>query len=470
MTDLATLDAMAQAALVASGEVTAAELLESAIARAEAANPALNFMAQKLYDRARAATPAEGPFRGVPFLVKDLHVHIAGERSGEGSNLWNGYIADHDSTIYDRFRKAGLNVFGKTTTPEFGLTVTTESRAYGHTRNPWNLGHSAGGSSGGAACAVAAGVVPIAQASDGGGSIRCPASACGIFGLKPSRGRVPMGPGATEGWLGLSINGMVSWSVRDNAALLDAIHGPEAGARYSAPAPATSFLAAAGRDPGALRVAVMRNAPTGVPVHPEVLAALDAAAALLEGLGHHVEIAQPALDGAALAEALITVIAAATAHDVGWRCRTLGCDSAGDDIERITQMFVHLGSQASGVQLLAANQIFQDAARTMADFLTGFDVILSPVFAQPPIELGKVDLSPPDVATWTANITGYSPFTALANQTGQPAMSLPLGMSSSGLPIGIMAMGRYGEEALLYSLAGQVERAAPWAGRRPPAR
>ncbi len=470
MTDLATLDAMAQAALVASGEVTASELLESAIARAEAADPALNFMAQKLYDRARAATPAEGPFRGVPFLVKDLHIHIAGERTGQGSNLWNGYVADHDSTIYDRFRKAGLNVFGKTTTPEFGLTVTTESKATGLTRNPWNLAHSAGGSSGGAACAVAAGVVPIAQASDGGGSIRCPAAACGIFGLKPSRGRVPMGPRATEGWLGLSINGMVSWSVRDNAAMLDAIHGPEAGSRYTAPALADSFLAAAGRDPGPLRVAVMRSAPTGVPVHPEVLAALDAAAALLEGLGHHVEIAQPALDGAALAEALIAVIASATAHEVGLRCRELGRDNAGDDIELITQMFVHLGQQASGVQLLAANQTFQDAARTVAQFQAGFDVILSPVFAQPPIELGKVDLSPPDVATWTANITGYSPFTALANQTGQPAMSLPLGMSSSGLPIGIMAMGRYGEEALLYSLAGQIERAAPWAGRRPPAR
>jgi amidase len=237
-----------------------------------------------------------------------------------------------------------------------------------------------------------------------------------------------------------------------------------------APAPAGTFLAAAGRDPGPLRVAVMREAPTGVPIDPQVLAALDAAAKLLEGLGHHVEIAQPALPGAALAEAFGAVIAAATAHDVDARCAAAGRESAGDDIETITAMFVHIGRQTSGIQLLAANQLFQDAARLMADFMTGFDIILSPVFARPPIELGKIDLSPTDVATWTAHITGYSPFTALANQTGQPAMSLPLGMSDTGLPIGVMATGRYGEEALLYSLAGQVERAAPWAGRRPPAR
>ncbi len=469
MDELLAHDALGQAQLVASGKASPAELLEAAIARAEATNPALNFMAQPLYDRARAAakTGFSGPFAGAPFLVKDLHIHIAGERSGEGSRLWDGYRPDYTSTVYQRIADAGFNTFGKTTTPELGLTVTTESRATGLTRNPWSLAHSAGGSSGGAACAVAAGVVPMAQASDGGGSIRCPAAACGLFGMKPSRGRVPMGPRITEGWLGLSVVHAISRSVRDSAALLDAIHGADVGSRYTAPAPAQSFLGEVSRDPGRLRVALMIEPLTGVPVDAAVRAATEGAARLLESLGHHVEEARPDLSGAALGEAMVAVLGACTAADVAARLRALGRTDAGDDIETVTQMFVHIGKQTTAVQLLAANDAFQAAAITMAMFLTRYDVILSPVFAQPPIALGKIDLSPTDMAAWTANITGYSPYTALANQTGQPAMSLPLGWSAAGLPIGIMVMGRYGEEGLLYRLAGQIERAAPWAARRP---
>ncbi len=468
--DFADLDALGQAALVASGGASPAELLEAAIARAEASNPSLNFMAQPLYDRARAAakSPFTGPFAGVPFLVKDLHMHIDGERSGEGSRLWNDYRPHYNSTAYDRILASGLNTFGKTTSPELGLTVTTESKATGLTRNPWNLAHSAGGSSGGAACAVAAGVVPIAHASDGGGSIRCPAAACGVFGMKPSRGRMPQGPNVTESWLGLTVAHAVSRSVRDNAALLDALSGPETGSRYVAPAPDGSFLDAMKRDPGRLRIALMIAPLTGVPVHPEVEAATRDAARLLEGLGHHVEEATPDLSGAALGEAMVAVIAACTAADIGNRLKQLGRDDAGDDIETVTQMFAHIGRKTSATQLIAANDLFQHAAIVMARFLTRYDVLLSPVFAHPPIELGKIDMSPPDIASWTANITGYSAYTALANQTGQPAMSLPLAMSSTGLPIGIMATGRYGDEALLYALAAQIERAAPWANRRPP--
>ena len=463
-------DGLAQAEAIARGDTNAAELLEAAIARAEATNPALNFIAQPMFERARDAARNRftGPFAGVPFLVKDLHMAIPGERMGEGSRLWNDVRADYTSTLYSRYLAAGLNTFAKTTTPEFGLTVTTESVATGLTRNPWNLAHSAGGSSGGAACAVAAGTVAMAHASDGGGSIRCPASACGVFGLKPSRGRVPMGPHGTEGWLGLGVVHAVSRSVRDSAALLDASHGPENGSRYAAPGPEFSFLSEVTRAPGRLRIAVMRNAITGVPVHSEVLAVLDDAAQLLDHLGHHVEITQPVLDGAALGEAMIAVLGAATAFDVAKRLAVLGRDSAGDDLEPVTQMFVHLGQATTGVQVMAANARFQLAAITVADFMDGFDIILSPVFAQPPIALGKIDLSPSDMAEWTANILGYSPFTALANWTGQPAMSLPLGMSSTGLPIGVMATGRYGAEELLYRLAGQIERAAPWEGRRPP--
>jgi amidase len=470
MSDFSEYDALGQAELVRTGQASPYELLEAAIARTEAVNPALNFIAQPLYDRARTAAHGSftGPFAGVPFLVKDLHMGIPGERSGEGSNLWSGYRSDYASTLYKRYLAAGLNTFGKTTTPEFGLTVTTESKAYGLTRNPWNLAHSTGGSSGGSACAVAAGVVPIAHASDGGGSIRCPAAACGVFGLKPSRGRVPMGPNGTEGWLGLSVVHAVSRTVRDSAALLDASHGVEAGSRYAAPAPEFTFLSEVGRDPGRLRVALMLKPITGVPVHPEVVAATRATAKLLESLGHYVEEAQPDLDGAALGESMVAVLGSATALEVGERLAASGRSDAGDDIETVTQMFVHIGKQTSGVQVMAANALFQKAAITVATFMSDYDVILSPVFAQPPIELGKIDLSPTDMAAWTANILGYSPFTALCNQTGQPAMSLPLGWSSTGLPIGVMIAGRYGAEGLLYRLAGQIERAAPWAGKRPP--
>ncbi len=473
MDDLLNYDALGQAELIATRQVSPAELLEAVIARAEALNPALNFIAQPLYERARAAAAVSlsssfaGPFAGVPFLVKDLHLHIAGERSGEGSRLWDGYRPDYTSTLFERFTAAGLNTFGKTTTPEMGLTVTTESRATGLTRNPWSLDRSAGGSSGGAACAVATGVVPIAHASDGGGSIRCPASACGVFGLKPSRGRVPMGPHHTESWLGMTVNHAVSRTVRDSAALLDAIHGSEPGSRYTAPAPQGSFLSHAGRDPGSLRVALMLVPPTGVPVDAEVSGATLAAARLLEGLGHHVEEAAPDVDGAGLGTAMTAVIGASTAADVAARLHQLGRIDAGNDIELVTQMWVHIGKSTSALQLLAANDAYQRAAVSVARFQSRYDIILSPVFAQPPIELGRIDLSPLDMAEWTRNILGYSPFTALSNQTGQPAMSLPLGMSAAGLPIGVMATARYGEEALLFSLAGQIERAAPWAGRRP---
>ncbi len=466
-------DATGLAALVAGGQVTPAELLDTAIAATEAANPALNFIAQPLFDRARAAAARggfTGPFAGVPFLVKDLHMAIAGERSGEGSDLFADYRPDYTSTLVDRFAAAGFNTFGKTTTPEFGLTVTTESRAYGRTRNPWHHERSAGGSSGGAAAAVAARVVPAAHASDGGGSIRCPAAACGLFGLKPSRGRVPMGPRVTEGWFGLTVNHAVTRSVRDSAAILDAIHGGEAGSRYVAPTPPRTFLAAAARDPGKLRVALMLAPMTGVPVDPQVVAATRDAARLLESLGHHVEEAAPTLDAAALTDAMTASVGASMAFEVAARCRALGLDGAGDRIETVPQMWVHIGNRTTAVQVAAANMAFQTAAIALADFMADYDVIVSPVFAQPVIGLGAIDLSPPDISRWTANITGYSPFTALANWTGVPAMSLPLAHDRDGVPIGVMVTGRYGAEGLLFALAAQIEAAAPWGARRPAAR
>ncbi|MGL4540943.1 MAG: amidase, partial [Polymorphobacter sp.] len=467
MDDFSKLDGLAQAALVASRQVTAAELLESAIARAEAVNPRLNFMAQKLYDRARKAPVAAGPFAGVPFLVKDLHVDIAGERAGEGSHLWDGYVPAVNSTLFDRYEAAGLVTFGKTTSPELGLTVTTESAAYGLTRNPWDPSRTSGGSSGGAAVAVAAGIVAMASASDGGGSIRAPASCCGVFGLKPSRGRMPSGPQRTEGWLGMSIAHAVTRSVRDSAALLDATHGIELGSRYAAPAPATSFLAATTLAPGKLRIAMMLSPPTGVPVDPEVIAATRATGKLLEDLGHHVEEAQPPLDGAGVAAAFVAVLGVCTAADVDGRAAARGRPIGDGEIEAVTSMFAHIGRKTSGSEIVAANDKFQQAAIIMAQFMTRYDVVLSPVLGKPPIKLGLIDLSPPEMDRWTAEITSFSPFTALYNQTGQPAMSVPLAASSTGLPIGMMFAGRYGAEALLFSLAAQLEAAAPWADKRP---
>ena len=464
-------DATGLAALVASGQVTPAELLDTAITATEAANPVLNFVAQPLFDRARAAARGgfTGPFAGVPFLVKDLHMAIAGERSGEGSRLFADWRPDYTSTLVTRFAAAGFNTFAKTTTPEFGLTVTTESAAYGLTRNPWAHDRSAGGSSGGAAAAVAARVVPAAHASDGGGSIRCPAAACGLFGLKPSRGRVPMGPRATEGWFGLTANHVVTRSVRDSAAILDAICGTETGSRYAAPTPVRPFLNEVGRDPGRLRVALMLAPITGVPVDPQVAAATRDAARLLESLGHHVTEAAPVLDAWGLTNAMTATVGVSMAHDVAARLKELGRSEAGDDIETVPQMWVHIGKRTTAVELATANATFQTAAIALADFMADYDIILSPVFAQPVIGLGAIDLSPADMATWTANITGYSPFTALANWTGVPAMSLPLAHDAGGVPIGIMATGRYGAEGLLLALAAQVETAAPWAARRPSA-
>ncbi len=281
---------------------------------------------------------------------------------------------------------------------------------------------------------------------------------------------MPVGPRATEGWFGLTANHVVSRSVRDSAAVLDQIHGDEAGSRYSAPAPARSFLSEVGRDPGKLRVALMLEPMTGVPVDPQVIAATRDAARLLASLGHHVEEAAPVFDAWGLTSAMTATIAASTAHDVAERLATLGRSDAGDDIESVPQMWVHIGNRTTAVELARANATFQTAAIALADFMADYDVILSPVFAQPVIGLGIIDLSPMDIAAWTAAITGYSPFTALANQTGVPAMSLPLGMDTDGLPIGVMVTARYGDEGMLFRLAAQVETAAPWAARRPTVR
>ncbi len=320
-------DALGLASLVKAGEVSPAELLEAAIDRAEARNPQFNFMAQRHYEYARATVARgvpDGPLAGVPWLLKDLNTYIAGELTENGSRLYRGNRATQTSELVRRIERAGMVIFGKTTTPEFGLTGTTESALCGVTRNPWSPEHIAGGSSGGAAAAVAAGVVPAAHATDGGGSIRIPASCCGLFGLKPSRGRVPMGPARTEGWGGLSAHHAVTRSVRDSAAILDATHGIEPGSRYGAPAPAETFLSQVGRDPDRLRIALTTTAPSGTPVDPECVEATRAAARLCESLGHIVEEVTPPIDAAAYGQASFVLIAASVAADCEQRAAALG--------------------------------------------------------------------------------------------------------------------------------------------------
>ncbi|MEO9670823.1 MAG: amidase family protein, partial [Marinomonas sp.] len=425
-------DALSLAKLVREKQVTPLELLDEAIARAKTQDKRLNFVAQELYDYGRekiAAGLPDGPFSGVPFAEKDLNMHIAGQRSGQGSRLYNNYVPQYNSELVKRHEAAGLVIFAKTTTPEFGLTGTTESLAEGATRNPWNLEHSSGGSSGGASSAVASGVVPLAHASDGGGSIRIPASACGLFGLKPSRGRVPMGPGRTEGWGGMSTNGAVSRSVRDSAALLDATHGIEAGSRYSAPTPDGSFLSQVTKAPKQLKIALMLTPISGAPVDPEVTAAAKAAAQLCESLGHIVEEAAPSVDAAAIGEANFAMIATSLANDFDAFAAATGQTIGPDTLEPMTLGFYEYGKQVPGTAVAKATGTVQGIAIDVANFMTEYDMILSPIMSQPPAKLGVHDLNQKDFATWGAATGAYIAFPGLYNATGQPSMSVPLAMS-----------------------------------------
>src|SRR5215471_12892851 len=453
-------DGLGLAELVCRREVSPEEVLEAAIARVEARNPAVNAVVARLYDEARAAIRAglpAGPFTGVPYLLKDLGAHYTGAITSFGSRLFADYRADHDSELTARLKRAGLVIFGKTNTPELGLAASTEPRLHGPTRNPWNLAHSAGGSSGGSAAAVAAGIAPMAHATDGGGSIRIPASCCGLFGLKPTRARNPMGPDAGEGWGGASVGHAVTRTVRDSAALLDATSGPDIGDPYWAPPPARPFLEEVGRDPGRLRIAITTTPWNGQPVDAECAEAARAAGRLCEKLGHSVEEATPDVDAKALGEATLVIISANIRATLEARAAALGRELAPGDVERLTWARAVDGHNARAADYARSIGVMHRTGRAVAPFFQRFDLLLTPTMCRPPHPLGVIDMMTTDPERYGKAVLGTIAFTSLWNACGSPAMSVPLAWSRAGLPLGVQFVAGFGGEATLFRLAAQLE-------------
>jgi Asp-tRNA(Asn)/Glu-tRNA(Gln) amidotransferase A subunit family amidase len=467
--DYTNYDGLGLAELVRTGEVTAGEVLEAAIERIEALNPELNAVVTKVYDQARAAAArSDAPLAGVPFLLKDLGGAQAGVPLSAGSRFFAHAPAPAEAEIVTRHKRAGLMILGRTNTPEFGLSATTEPVLFGPTRSPWDPTRTAGGSSGGSAAAVAARLVPVAHASDGGGSIRIPASCCGLFGLKVTRGRNSMAPYAGESIAGCSVEHAVSISVRDSAAVLDATAGPASGDPYFAPPPARPFLEEVGADPGRLRIALATRPFNGLPVDPDCVRAAEAAARLCEELGHVVEEKTPAFDAAGLDQHYNLVFAVGAAGNIRVRARALGRELEPSGFERVTWATIQEAERVTGPAYVQSVNRLHAISREIAAFFKTYDVLLTPALAEPPVKLGVIDMMGEDLDAYRDRLWRFTPFTYAFNVTGQPAMSVPLAWSDAGLPIGVQFVGRYGAEATLFRLAAQLETARPWANRRPP--
>ena len=464
-------DALGLAGLIRAGQVKADEVLDAALERVAVRNPEVNAVVHLMEGDARKAIadglPA-GPVSGVPFMLKDLHGLYAGAPTSNGSRLYSGFVADHDSTVTDRYRRAGLVILAKTNVPELGISGATEPVLHGSTLNPWDPSRSAGGSSGGGAAAVVTGMVPVAQGSDGGGSIRSPASNCGLYGLKPTRARVAAGPDAGEGWSGLSTYHVVSRSVRDSAALLDATHGPEPGDPYAAPPPERAFLAEVDDPPGRLRIALWTEGLHGEPVDPECVGAAERVAGLLTDLGHVVTPAVPPVSGAECRAAISVVMAAHTANHVDLRLAALGRQLRAGDLENITRLVAEEGRRLSARDYANALLMIHRTGRRLAGFFDHHDIVLSPTLADPPLPLGALDMMGDDLDAYLERMWGHLAFTPLYNLSGCPAASLPLHMTPDGLPVGVQIGASFGNEALLFRLSAQLEEAAPWWDRRPP--
>ncbi|MDO9515069.1 MAG: amidase family protein [Syntrophales bacterium] len=484
-------DGLGMAELVRKKDVSPADLYEEAIGRIEKLNPALNAVIAPLFDLAKKDIEKglpEGPFTGVPFLLKDLLAAYAGVPLTGGSRAYKNYIPDEDSELVKRFKKAGLVIMGKTNCPEFGLLGVTEPELHGPTRNPWNTDHTPGGSSGGSAAAVASGMVPIASGGDGGGSIRIPSSCCALFGLKPTRGRNPTGPGYGAIWQGAAVEHIVSRSVRDSAAMLDATRGTDVGAPYIITLPERPYMEEIQRDPGSLRIAFNTLSPLDTEVHPECAKAVEQTAQLLEGLGHKVEENRPDLDGKALANSFLAMYMAEIAADIEELEPILGRKARRDDVEALTWTLGLLGRTFSAGYFVKQMREWGMASRAMGRFHEKYDLYLTPTVAYPPVRIGELQPKPAERALLTVvnsmglgkllKLSGITdklaveslaktPFTQLANFTGQPAMSVPLHWTEEGLPCGVHFMGRFGDEATLFRLAAQLEQAQPWFDKRP---
>ncbi len=489
--DTARLDAVELAGLVRRREVTARELTDAALARLDRVDPALHAVVARLDDQARAQAdrvPTTGPLAGVPFVLKDLLSSATGTPLTSGSRLRRGNVCDHDSELVRRYREAGLVFLARSASPELGLQPVTEPEAYGPVGTPWDPARAAGGSSGGSSALVAAGVVPIANGGDGGGSLRVPASCCGVFGLKPTRARTPAGPDVGEHWHGLAQEHVLSRSVRDSAAALDATCAPEDGAPYAAPPRERPYLDEVGREPGRLRVAWTATPFLPSKVQPEAIAAVQDAARLCASLGHDVVEAAPVIDPAAFARALITVIASETASSVVLHERAIGRRRRPGELEVTTELVAMYGRAVTGEELCTALHELRMLGRLMATFHRTYDVLLTPAVAAPPPlhhalrstgaqalaervlarSRARAVLRLPGVLdTLAASVYDFIPWTPLANVTGAPSMSVPLYWTPAGLPLGAMFTARFGDEATLFRLAAQLEAARPWKDRRP---
>lgn len=484
-------DATGLADLVRTGAVSAAELLDTAIARAEAVNPRINAIVRPLHDYARgvARAPVAGPFAGVPFLIKDLFADFAGEPTTSGSRYFRDFVPKEDSELVRRFKAAGLVIFGKTNTPELGLTPFTEPTLFGPARNPWNLSRTTGGSSGGAGAAVAAGIVPMASGGDGGGSIRIPASANGLVGLKPTRGRIPTGPVRGNCWHGAATEHVLTRSVRDTAAMLDATGGPDPGPPHIAPPPAMPFARAIEQAPRRLRIAFSGTPMCARTMHPECLAGLQATAKLLANLGHEVIEDAPKISSEAFRHAFMTMVASETAADYAQGAMLTGRRPTLADVEPRTMAMIRLGRAITGEELGVALRTLDAMTREIGRWFERYDVLLQPTLGMPPFPIGALQ---PDATEsfqmWLGNhlplgflakkpemmlplgekIFEWIPNTAVFNVTGQPSLSLPLHWSADSLPVGMMFTARFAEDATLLQLAAQLEKAKPWFELRPP--
>jgi amidase len=468
--DYSNYDGLGLAELVKKKKVKPIELVEAAIERIERHNQKLNAVVFKAYDdaRGRAQTKLSGAFAGVPMLLKDILGYKKGWPNRDGSRFVAAHPNPYTSTLVARFEAAGLIPLGKTNVPEFGIVPLTESKLYGPARNPWNLDHSTGGSSGGSAAAVAAGIVPLAHANDGGGSIRIPASCCGLVGLKPTRGRNPLGPTAGDIMGGLLAEHVVSRSVRDTAAALDATAGPEVGDPYPAPPPPGPYLSAVKKKPKKLRIAFATKRLDGQPFDPECKAATEAAAKLCASLGHRVEEAMPSISPLFVSANFLPIWASGLTMLIDFIARAAGKEPARQEFEGLTWGLYQFGKTITAAQYQLCWATLQVASRQIAAWQQPYDAWITPVLAEPPLKIGTVNLEETDLMKSFTPIIDYIPFTAMQNITGQPAISLPLSWSKSALPVGVQFVGRFGEEHVLLSLAAQIEVAAPWSKKRPP--